>query len=400
MIKSNIGITWNTISMLLDGAAAYWKSVAEQASRRNPPRCVSVKVYNSTGITIFARKATENTYDLFVPVGCFDRVFLLALLFMSGIKIDPISIVSSLRDKHLLEPYIPERLAPIFRPTHDTFPSLSKELIEAYRQQYIVPTFLPDVILISTCFLAHHELAHLVNNHFEMREMLETGTPFPYTDETLGMSKQEIMEGFEVHADQEASTYTARVIWGIAREAAQDEQELASRLMNCAIGLALTVTLFDYKSRSLETKGDGYYPHPLVRWTLIHGAIAETLDRVLGDKELSELFHQAALIAANSVTKFLHGLLMTEIQYEAANGKPYPLETITPLAQLNSDQSLFGESVMFEHVIQSVERGKRVVFLGKLMGIDMNLNQQWKASPEERLKNFMDRVRIIKDRTS
>lgn len=351
-------------------------------------------IYESSAISVHVRRVAETHYELFVPVGLFDRVFCLAFLYMAALDVRPAGMIFSLRDRHVREGYIPRLLRPVFRPEGEHFSRDIGQLLATHCRGHLVPMFLRDVMLVSSFFVAQHEIGHIANRHFDIADSLERGRPFGYSEDTLGLRREEILEGFEVHADQEACRYTAAFIRGALRAATgQPGDSVSAHLANFTIGLALLITLFDHKSRSLDTRGAGAYPHPLVRWTLVKGAIAEELAEDGLDEEFLTHADQAAL----TVTNLINGLFFSELARDYEQGETdIAYEDVVPIAQLNADKSLVGQSVLFEHVIQSSERGRRVVFTSQLLSIPVDMAEEWRRSEKARSREFIERMRKVR----
>jgi hypothetical protein len=370
-----------------------WRNFPEQfhnaqdgdAGDDHATRSASISGFDSIGLSVFVQKQSPTHYHLYVPEGCFDRIFLLMFLFMSGEHVLPLNIIYSVRDRRTPNTVLPGRLSAIFYPRQEVFDEEACGLINDYCGSTLVSSFMRDACLITTLFLVHHELGHLLNHHFEIRQAFRSVDEprLRFTDETLGSNEREIFEGFEVHADQEAAKVLAHFIVAHVQKDDTDEADIGPFLTNCALGLALLVSLFDWRSRSIDAPGDGFYPHPLVRYVIITGAIREALPA-----ELEGAFQEVASVAASVVTKFINGLTLAE----AAKAKyDQPLQ---PLSQLLMNFSLLEESFVLEQTMRSVERGRRIVFHALQLGIipKEGLAKQFQADPSVRWNSFLERM--------
>lgn len=365
-----------------------WTATSSARRPDNTKLTVSTRIYSSPSISVYVNKVGASDYSLYVPRGVFYRLYLLIHLFLNRGEHGPlIDTMYSPRDKHIVELYIPSRLAPIFSPRTPTFDKQVQELINAHGARNSYPLSTHQAIHVIQEFILKHELSHIENYHFEIRESFENGDPFPYTEDTLGTSRNEILEGFEVHADQLASEYTSsRILNAIATNNMKSD-DVMNLLCNVALAIAAFVTLCDSKNRSLDASIETGYPHPQVRFTLIVGVIAESLG-----KELGALFIDTADVIADHFTGYANWLTRHELAYDEANGIDGPGE-YAPIAQLNRDISLLGESVLHEYMCRSIERGKRIPFVAELLKIRKPtgrpfLRREWELAPGERYRNL------------
>ena len=340
---------------------------------------MAIKFYDSLDVGVMVHKPDTSTYNVFVPRGCFDRHFLLTYLLMNATGIRGVGkIAKSPADIELFTPYIPIRLRPIFDPDPDTYVENVSSLLKSHVTNYFVPSFIRDACFSAAVFLAYHESVHIQELHFEIKALLEARSdPLNHFDASVGMSRREIFEGFEVQADQLAAEYLASALQGAIQAAKEMNQDSQATIFNWASGIAILITLLDAKSRSFVAPSETYYPHPLVRWKLITGTICESLP-----ESLQAQFLSLSDRAREFVKIFVDAIYLHEICRDDPHGSMAAVQSCA-LGNLYIDENLFGRSLLFEQVIVAAERGRRISFLAEQMGFMVSIKDQFKLSELE-----------------
>jgi hypothetical protein len=371
-----------------------WRNLTERGAAGG--RKLDVSFYDSLGLGVFVSKPSLAHYKILVPDGCFARYYLLAFLFMTAHNIPRTGrILKSPRDLEDYPLHIPERLRCIFAPD-SAYVAQVESLLREHCTDFVVPQFLREATVASTLFLAEHEMAHVERFHFEMKALLDDGGhPVFHYGSSVGMSKREILEGFEAHADQLAAEYVAAGLLAAMETAAEAGSDPHEKMLHYAIGLVILVTLLDSKARSLNAQGDTYYPHPLVRWNLIYGAIAEALPR-----EYAKPFVETARDAQQVVSNFLCDIYFHECIRDEKRNIRRPDMSTGAIGNLAEDCSNFGQSVLYEHIIRAAERGRRSTFLADSLGFAVSMKDEFNATPQERAIIWMHKLRHANARAS
>ncbi|TAJ96742.1 MAG: hypothetical protein EPO10_18940 [Reyranella sp.] len=375
--------------------------VAKQAFQGgDPAKDITVRFYSDDAIAPRCTRKSQGIYSIYFPTGVFNRLYLLLTIMLSP-TLDRLGLVEqklSPTDKRDVANAIPGRLRCIFDPEH----ALNSDETKSLLAEFALPARgdqLTRLHMLSAAFLffSYHELAHIDSGHFELAQEINRKPDAWDSKSTLGMTRKEILEGLEVSADQQSARSLTGPILAIVQAESDSlasgrvsiAEVLQKALWPFAVGLACAVTLTDWRSRSFDVVTLTNYPHPVVRWSIIQGVIREELG---WDSQLGMAWFEHS----NAALRFVNGRI----------GAAYLSEVIKvnwekpghPIAQLQVDRNLFGNSVLFEYIIRSVERGRRAEYILsqfrggflKLLPAYSDVDRNW----EEQLNRF----RLINER--
>lgn len=160
--------------------------------------------------------------------------------------------------------------------------------------------------------------------------------------------------------------------------------------MPFAMGIAATISLFDWKSRSFDAFVGTSYPHPVIRWAIIQWVIRERLGWDTVAAQAWEFHSERAL-------RMVNGRIgaATLVESERVQAEDPNFELGLPIAQLQMDKSRFGQSVRFDYLIRSIERGRRAEYaLNDFSAEDMPL-QPFMADVDALWQAYLARLRIM-----
>lgn len=329
---------------------------------------IDYKIYKGIGTNCSVRKVGRDHFQVFIPTGLGFRLYLLgSLLYQYPIEKKMRLLKISLTDRREITPYIPKRLRQIFDHKEKPSEKLSFALLSNYTDSNNT-NIKNKVIFYSICLVLLHEISHVFLNHHDFFTYANKLNYF--TNETIGLSKYEIMEGLEVSADRLAGMFFSKFL--LEDEILQDKKILTSQhfeyiFSDHLISVSMIVSLFDKKNRSLDKKGDGYYPHPAIRYRLICSSILSSIQEnqhfvdFLKPKGISitDMFGKSVEKTANFTSTLISQVLYDEISHDEKIGLPVP-KSILPLSPLILDQGPFGRSVYNDYYNRSSEKGNRV----------------------------------------
>jgi hypothetical protein len=204
-----------------------------------------------------------------------------------------------------------------------------------------------------------------------------------------------------VSADQLASRKMADFVSDSIKQKAYNSKEHKSTEFNIltlnAIAIGVVVSLFDWRSRSFDVRGAGDYPHPLVRWSIIIQAISESLGWTTN---LATSWLKNSTIGVRFVNAMIGSAFMCEYHRDRERGLSVPAkDMLAPIAQLTFDENPIGQSVLFDHIIRSVERGRRLeLLISQFETARFPLVAMYGGSPDDRWRQQLERLHELERR--
>lgn len=352
---------------------------------------IALRPFESHGIQVSVRRLAPNNYKIYFPLGLLDRFILLSSLFRFSTKIDPVDHVQSYTDRRQIEFHIPTRLKLVFDPNEAFCQETAQSLAMEYCNHPADFTLIQSVFDFVN-FLLHHELGHVSLGHLEYFEYCRSNDS-EMTSDTLGYSEFDFRQGYEVAADQFAAMYFAPSVIAKTQLFKKHGLPPSAALSESIITIALLVSLFDIRSRSLDIASAEFHPHPILRYSIINFAIAEALEAD-GQKDLSDEYWRLTRKWADSVSARIHGIYLSEMLREQRS-VDLPEGTV-PICPLRFDKNPINESIFWDYLTRTAERGRR-------MDMRINLHKEFNffglaGLREEFNKDLLTRWKHVKDR--
>lgn len=346
-----------------------------------------IKTFESDKTSSFIKKTGRDSYHVFVPTGLGYRTFLLGvLLYNFPMKDGMVKHVVSPTDIRDIKTFIPTKLKQIFDHSEPIKSDIGSLLTQKWSDT-AQNSMRDQVVFLALCLNLYHELAHAILGHHDFFRFAETHSI--YADMTLGMSRNDILEGMEVAADIGAGHFLSVIVTqnldgmisSCEDHPTQNPAHLFSDFNTC---IAMLVCLFDVRNRSFDVKGAGYYPHPAIRYRVIVNAMSEILVKhkrasdlasIVG-KSIESLIEESSEKTAHFVSTLISQSFFDEIGEDEKDGLDVP-ESFLPISPLTLDKGPFGRSVYRDYYQRSLESGRRVEALIWLR----RLNIQESGSP-------------------
>ena len=337
---------------------------ALKSEKENSPVEIKPIHYASNGVSVRINQIADNQFKIFVPSGLFDRLHTLVYLLFSKNTIKNVKLVRSVTDINDYVPLIPERLRSIFGDFEIDFPTYSSDLVGKYCLALPNPISVKFALDSAINFVAAHEISHITKGHFEIRDELlkEGGIRYIHAHgASLGFTELELLMGFECNADNASAISLSKIFAEAAATLKERKLDFEAAFLEGFLGIGLLFSILDWRFRSLDKRGEGYYPHPLVRWSLVTQTIEMCIDEQW--KEYVKFYSDEV---GKRISHFLHGLYLSEIFNSDEGLKDTDL--LSPIGQLNMPESEFNLSVLSEFVYSANEKSRRIDILKK--GID------------------------------
>lgn len=331
-----------------------WKEHIEEFSNQHNVK-IKTNQFDSDGLQVSVHRPAQYVYRIYFPVGVIQRFSLLSMIFRFSTKIPRVDNVISIMDRRDIDFYIPERLKLIFDPAATFCNKTATDLCKEYCDLEIDFTWehsIGDAIF----FLLHHELGHITSSHLEFLTFCQKNASDEITNSTLGFSEFDLRQGFEVSADQHAAIYFTSALLSKVKAFHKVGLSANSALTEIAITLALIVSLFDIRSRSLDVASPEYHPHPLLRFLIINLGMCENLS-ARGYDELAEQYWSCARKCGEGVSSKIGGLHWSELGLDQISENAFGAPAICPL---RLDRNPIGESVLMDWLTRTAERGRRI----------------------------------------
>jgi hypothetical protein len=318
--------------------------------------------YISNGISVRINRIADSKFRVFVPAGLFDRLYLLVYLNLSEHTIGRgIHVVKSVTDINDFDPFIPERLRPLFGDSEIDCSKYSSALVEKYCLAPPHPSSVEFVLYSAFTFIAVHEISHITKGHFEIRDQFlkKEGARYIYArGEALGFTETELLMGFECNADNAAALSLSKLLSETAVTLKKQKLDFELAFLDGFVGIGLLFSILDWRFRSLDKRGEGYYPHPLIRWSLVTKTIETCIDQ-----EWKEYVKSYSDAVGKGISNFLNGLSLSETLDSDEGFKDEDTDRLSPIGQLNMPISEFNLSVLSEFVYSANEKSKRIDML-------------------------------------
>lgn len=326
-------------------------------------------------------------YTIFVPQGLINRLQVLAYLTLYAKIEKPTHFPLAATDRRDLENYLPYQLRPIFD---------RKSTIDTRVVSHLIDTWCDDVdadhafkmisasVWRMTLFVLYHELGHAVEGHVEFKRLMQRDPNLELWEMTLCHSKEDIFEGFEVRADCYAAQHMAAIYFkALINSLMNDGQsgalpsewkfemsgmrfsEVASNVFSHACAeIAQMVVLFDSRNRSLDRKGMGYYPHPLIRYSIITKTLAKHLQKLCESEfrpapNIELIFLDCSKTVAGAMSNLINTIWHREYLNDVREGLRTPKRPL-PLCGIHFDEAPFNVSVREEYTFRSYQQGQRI----------------------------------------
>ena len=355
---------------------------------------ITVRFYTDDAVAPRCVRNGEKSYTLWFPTGSYRRLYMLLALMISP-ALDHLGLVRyvlSPADRRDVDNEIPEALAPVFAIDKPIDRELEERLISRFAINPHDGDAMVAAVSSAFVFLTFHECTHITGKHFELRQAIQQHPERWLSDLTLGLSRADYMEGFEVLADNIAANLMASVIKGMIvshqQKTGLDEPVDDRVMLWVALGLIAVVCLFDWKSRSFDAASETDYPHPTVRWVIIQQCIREALG---WDTAMAKAWQKES----DETVGFANGKIGAATVSAWAESD-LPVRSRHPLSQILIDKGAIGQSVRFEYVIRALERGRRVDgILARLEGDSLDLDTGF-GDAGLRWEQELERMRVMR----
>lgn len=227
---------------------------------------VTIVLTQSPSFSCKVTKVDKDRYLILIPLGVPARICILARIVLPYIDNGQnILMVSSLRDNiQIRDECIPKLLHPIFldNPDYENYWDALNELYNQITPNLTLEDDVIHILRISLIFLVSHELTHILNGHLDLLERSNL--------ETVGLSKELLMRGIEIDADDEAAALSMLLL-----QLVYDPDFAHFRL-----GFATTMLfgISDVQQRRFANYEGGRYNHPVVRCDIFANAVAKCID--------------------------------------------------------------------------------------------------------------------------
>jgi hypothetical protein len=333
----------------------------EQVCNKLPKKISSINYYRDTQNLCRAVRVGESEFEIWVPTLFLERAWLIAYLAQQYSDYT-VKVVQSPLDRIQIKPFVPPQFRMLFGDRH----LCSQEEVNAFVAFFAQPSkkcdarwgrwpSIEEICVVANQFVLAHELGHVALNHFQFQsEVLDRK---PFIGGTLGFSEYEFRQGMEVRADIWATDLMANGLLELISRSDYCIETGKQALFALALGITVSICLFDHQKRHLDDEDLSYYPHPLVRLELVAEDIAHKLNASLGASDAVRSAFWRAIVLVNS------GLFQAQMQANATGNwldEDEQFFSSYPLSSLTTDSNIFFNSMLEEIKMKMRMRAFRV----------------------------------------